>query len=85
VGDRTHHRHEGKSAEHGLVVMEGSPTEATIILCARFMADMDIEDPTHQANRMLGAALLTRNELLDEGLDSREPRGPEATRIDGQC
>jgi hypothetical protein len=30
---------------------------------------MDIEDPTHQANRMLSAALLIRNELLDEGLD----------------
>jgi hypothetical protein len=26
---------------------------------------MDIEDPTHQANRMLSAALLIRNELLD--------------------
>jgi hypothetical protein len=30
---------------------------------------MDIEDPTHQANQMLGAALLIRNELLDEGSD----------------
>ena len=30
---------------------------------------MDIEDLTHQANRMLSAALLVRNELLDEGLD----------------
>jgi hypothetical protein len=30
---------------------------------------MDIEDPTHQANRMLSAALLIRNDLLDEGLD----------------
>ena len=30
---------------------------------------MDIEDPTHQVNRMLSAALLIRNELLDEGLD----------------
>jgi hypothetical protein len=30
---------------------------------------MDIEDPTHQANGMLGAALLIGNELLDEGLD----------------
>jgi hypothetical protein len=30
---------------------------------------MDIEDLTHQANRMLSAALLIRNELLDEGLD----------------
>jgi hypothetical protein len=30
---------------------------------------MDIEDPTHQANRMLSAALLIRNELLGEGLD----------------
>jgi hypothetical protein len=29
---------------------------------------MDIEDPTYQANRMLNAALLIRNELLDEGL-----------------
>ena len=30
---------------------------------------MDIEDPTHQAHRMLSAALLIRNELLDEGLN----------------
>jgi len=30
---------------------------------------MDIEDPTHQANRMLSAALLIRNDLLDEGVD----------------
>ena len=30
---------------------------------------MDIEDSTHQANRILSAALLIRNELLDEGLD----------------
>ena len=30
---------------------------------------MDIEDPTHQANRMLGAALLIRNELFEERLD----------------
>jgi hypothetical protein len=30
---------------------------------------MDIEDPTHQANRMLSAALLIRNDLLEEGLD----------------
>jgi hypothetical protein len=30
---------------------------------------MDIEDLTHQANRMLSAALLVRNELLDERLD----------------
>jgi hypothetical protein len=30
---------------------------------------MDIEDPTHQANRMPNAALLIRNELLDDGLD----------------
>jgi hypothetical protein len=30
---------------------------------------MDIEDPTHQANRMLSAALLIRNDLLDEGPD----------------
>jgi hypothetical protein len=30
---------------------------------------MDIEDATHQANRMLSAALLIRNELLDDGLD----------------
>jgi hypothetical protein len=30
---------------------------------------MDIEEPTYQANRMLSAALLIRNELLDEGLD----------------
>jgi hypothetical protein len=30
---------------------------------------MDIEDATHQANRMLSAALLVRNDLLDEGLD----------------
>ena len=30
---------------------------------------MDIEDPTHQANRMLSAALLIRNELLAERLD----------------
>jgi hypothetical protein len=30
---------------------------------------MDIEDPTYQANRMLSAALLIRNDLLDEGID----------------
>jgi hypothetical protein len=30
---------------------------------------MDIEDPTHQANRMLNAALLIRNELSEERLD----------------
>jgi hypothetical protein len=30
---------------------------------------MDIEDPTYQANRMLSAALLIRNELSNEGLD----------------
>ena len=30
---------------------------------------MDIEEPTYQANRMLSAALLIRNELLDEGVD----------------
>ena len=30
---------------------------------------MDTEDLTHRANRMLSAALLVRNELLDEGLD----------------
>jgi hypothetical protein len=30
---------------------------------------MDIEDPTYQANRMLSATLLIRNELLDERLD----------------
>jgi hypothetical protein len=30
---------------------------------------MDIENATHQANRMLNAALLIRNELLDEGPD----------------
>jgi hypothetical protein len=30
---------------------------------------IDIEDPTHQANRMLSAALLIRNDLLDEGLN----------------
>jgi hypothetical protein len=29
---------------------------------------MDIEDPTHQANRMLNAALLIYNDLLNEGL-----------------
>jgi hypothetical protein len=29
---------------------------------------MDIEDPTHQANRMLSAALLIRGELLNEGV-----------------
>jgi hypothetical protein len=29
---------------------------------------MDIEDPTYQANRMLSAALLIRNDLL-EGID----------------
>jgi hypothetical protein len=29
---------------------------------------MDIEDPTYQANRMLSAALLIRNDLLDEGI-----------------
>jgi hypothetical protein len=30
---------------------------------------MDVEDPTHQANRMLSAALLIRNELWEDGLD----------------
>jgi hypothetical protein len=30
---------------------------------------MDIEDPTYKANLMLSAALLIRNDLLDEGLD----------------
>jgi hypothetical protein len=30
---------------------------------------MDIEDPAHQANRTLSAALLIRCDLLDEGLD----------------
>ena len=30
---------------------------------------LDIEDPTHQANRMLSAALLIRNDLLYERLD----------------
>jgi hypothetical protein len=30
---------------------------------------MDIEDPTHQANRMLNATLLIHNELLDVRLD----------------
>jgi hypothetical protein len=30
---------------------------------------MDIEDPTDQANRMLNAMLLIRNELFDEGRD----------------
>ena len=30
---------------------------------------MDIEDPTHQANRMLSAALLIRNDFLDDGFD----------------
>jgi hypothetical protein len=30
---------------------------------------MDIEDPTHQANRMLNAALLIHNELLDVRID----------------
>jgi hypothetical protein len=30
---------------------------------------MDIEDPTHQANRMLSAALLIRDDLLDEGVN----------------
>jgi hypothetical protein len=30
---------------------------------------MDIEDSTHQADRMLSAALLIRNDLLDEGVD----------------
>jgi hypothetical protein len=30
---------------------------------------MDIEDPTYQANRILSAALLIRNELSNEGLD----------------
>jgi hypothetical protein len=30
---------------------------------------MDDEDPTHQANRMLSAALLLDNELSREGLD----------------
>jgi hypothetical protein len=30
---------------------------------------MDLEDPTHQANRMLSAALLIRNDLLNEGVD----------------
>ena len=30
---------------------------------------MDIEDPTYQANRMLSAALLIRNDLSDEGID----------------
>jgi cation transport regulator ChaC len=30
---------------------------------------MDIEDPTFQANRMLSAALLICNDLLDEGID----------------
>jgi hypothetical protein len=30
---------------------------------------MDIEDPTHQVDRMLSAALLIRNDLFDEGLD----------------
>jgi hypothetical protein len=30
---------------------------------------MDIEDPTHQANRMLSAALLIRNELSEDRLD----------------
>ncbi len=30
---------------------------------------MDIEYPTHKANRMLGAALLIRNELFEERLD----------------
>jgi hypothetical protein len=30
---------------------------------------MDIEDPTYQANRMLSAALLIFNDLLDEGID----------------
>ena len=29
---------------------------------------MDIEDPTYQANRMLSAALLIRDDLLDEGI-----------------
>jgi hypothetical protein len=28
---------------------------------------MDIEDPTHQVNRMLSAALLVRNDLLGQG------------------
>ena len=28
---------------------------------------MDIEDPAHQANRMLNAALLVYNDLLNEG------------------
>jgi hypothetical protein len=30
---------------------------------------MDIEDPAHQANRMLNAALLIRNDLSGEGVD----------------
>jgi hypothetical protein len=30
---------------------------------------MDIENPTHQVDRMLSAALLIRNELMDERLD----------------
>jgi hypothetical protein len=30
---------------------------------------MDIEDPTHQANRMLSAALLIRNDLSGETSD----------------
>jgi cation transport regulator ChaC len=30
---------------------------------------MDIEDPTYQANRMLSAALLICNDLLDEEID----------------
>jgi hypothetical protein len=36
------------------------PTAVTMV--------MDIEDPTYQANRMLSAALLIRDDLLDEGI-----------------